>query len=155
MTEDFSNLNIGDKKCQHSQSFESCMTNLYLNDVVDECNCIPYALKNFSNPQSKVNIFRKRWNNFTYLMICFRDSALLKETNVPEASRLTRNPAWFHVREYLLMFRDMSLMALMPSLQNCLKENIIYIKVSLKRTKVTSTEILSTCTMYHVDLSLH
>ena len=130
------------------------MTNLYLNDVVDKCNCIPYALKNFSNPQSKVNVFRKRLHNFTYLMICFRDYALLKETNVPEASRLTRNPAWFHVREYLLMFRDMSLMALMPSLQNCSKENIIYIKVSLKRTKVTSTEILSTCTIYHVDLLL-
>ena len=34
------------RKCQNEESFENCTTRQYLERVEEECNCIPYRLRN-------------------------------------------------------------------------------------------------------------
>ena len=57
VTEDFLELDMKSRKCQQRETFESCTTRKYLEKVVQECNCVPYRLRNFEN-KDKVNNVR-------------------------------------------------------------------------------------------------
>ena len=48
VTEDYLGLDENVRKCQNREPFENCTTRQYLSKVESQCNCVPYALKDFS-----------------------------------------------------------------------------------------------------------
>ena len=48
VTDDYLGLDEDVRKCQNIEPFENCTTRQYLDSVLRQCNCIPYALKDFS-----------------------------------------------------------------------------------------------------------
>ena len=51
VTDDFLDLDLKTRKCQNIESYEACTTRLYLQNVKDECQCIPYNLLNFTTKE--------------------------------------------------------------------------------------------------------
>ena len=49
VTDDFLQLGENVKNCQNKESFEDCQASQFIKKVEDECNCVPYRLKNFTN----------------------------------------------------------------------------------------------------------
>ena len=48
VSEDYLGLNENVRKCQKREPFENCTTRQYLSKVESQCNCVPYALRDFS-----------------------------------------------------------------------------------------------------------
>ena len=48
VTEEFLGLDDSTKNCQNREPYENCTTRHYLETVQLKCNCVPYALKDFS-----------------------------------------------------------------------------------------------------------
>ena len=42
-------LKLKNKKCQGKESYEECTTRSFLRRVEQECNCLPYRLRNFAD----------------------------------------------------------------------------------------------------------
>ena len=58
VTEDFLGQDEKTKKCQDKVSFEDCITEQYLDKLVELCKCVPYRLRNFTkNDQVMKNFF--------------------------------------------------------------------------------------------------
>ena len=51
-TESFHTLRDDQKKCQTSQTFEDCVTDLLLKTGISYCKCIPYELMDYLNPKT-------------------------------------------------------------------------------------------------------
>lgn len=56
VTDDFLDLDIETRKCQHKEAFEDCTTRQHLYEVQMKCHCVPYNIKDFSN-KDQVEIF--------------------------------------------------------------------------------------------------
>ena len=55
-TEDFLTLDSNVRNCQTNEAFEDCTTRNYLTAIYEQCNCIPYNLKN-ANSLEKVQFY--------------------------------------------------------------------------------------------------
>ena len=49
VTKDFLKLDENDRKCQNKESHTECTSKQYLDSVMRQCNCTPFALKNFTD----------------------------------------------------------------------------------------------------------
>ena len=49
-TVEFKNLDVETRDCELMESFLDCQARHYLLDGLAQCKCVPYALKNYSNP---------------------------------------------------------------------------------------------------------
>ena len=47
-TDEYLGLDERTRKCQDKEPFENCTTRQYLDRVQNVCNCVPYALRDFS-----------------------------------------------------------------------------------------------------------
>ena len=66
VTDDFLSLDMATRKCQEKESFEDCITMQYLRRVEQECNCIPYRLKNFTmKNQVAWKLYQGKIKNFS------------------------------------------------------------------------------------------
>ena len=45
VTESFLTLKKDDRKCQNTQDYEDCTTELYLDTLMEQCQCLPFNLK--------------------------------------------------------------------------------------------------------------
>ena len=50
VTEEFKSLNEDRKNCQTDETLEDCLETALWTKTKDECNCIPFEIMNFSNP---------------------------------------------------------------------------------------------------------
>ena len=69
MTEAF--LAIKDKKdfeCQNQESFQDCKMNEFLENGIQDCNCTPYNIRNYTRDVSTV--FRLHYHTIPYLKVC-------------------------------------------------------------------------------------
>ena len=48
ITDDFLSLDVKTKKCQNKESVRDCSTRKYLKKLEENCNCVPYKLRNFT-----------------------------------------------------------------------------------------------------------
>ena len=48
ITDAFKSLHDDKKHCQTSYTFENCMSENLLQQIVEHCDCVPYVLANFS-----------------------------------------------------------------------------------------------------------
>ena len=49
ITDEFQNLDQGQKKCQSLHSFEQCVNNQLLGKIRKNCKCIPFELNTFND----------------------------------------------------------------------------------------------------------
>ena len=61
VTEAFKSLSGDLKKCQTHESFEDCMSTQLLNNIRENCFCLPYELKSFSKLPDHVKAFVKHY----------------------------------------------------------------------------------------------
>ena len=54
VTEGFKSLTEDQKECQTSETYEQCLENLLMTKMEENCQCIPYELKNFSLPNKAI-----------------------------------------------------------------------------------------------------
>ena len=45
VTESFLTLKKDDRKCQNTQDYEDCTTELYLDTLMEQCQCLPFNIK--------------------------------------------------------------------------------------------------------------
>ena len=55
VTKDFLDLDVETKGCQNQETLEECITNKYFSAVTNQCNCVPFSLRNYSSP-SNMNV---------------------------------------------------------------------------------------------------
>ena len=48
VTNDYLGLDEDVRKCQNIEPFENCTTRQYLDSVLEQCKCVPFALRDFS-----------------------------------------------------------------------------------------------------------
>ena len=48
VTDDFLGLDEERRKCQRTIPVAECATNLYLQEIQNQCKCVPYASRNFT-----------------------------------------------------------------------------------------------------------
>ena len=60
VTNDYLGLDEDVRKCQNIEPFENCTTRQYLDSVLRQCHCIPYALKDFSKSTTVGKIKNQR-----------------------------------------------------------------------------------------------
>ena len=49
VTDEFLGLDVNTRKCQNEEPFESCTTRQYLENIREQCNCVPFPLQNFTD----------------------------------------------------------------------------------------------------------
>ena len=80
-TEEYLGLDEMDRKCQNREPYENCTSRLYLEAIQKECNCVPYALKNFSAEES-VSLVLIDFLHF-YFILLRSLPAIRKASSVP------------------------------------------------------------------------
>ena len=55
VTDDFLGLDADVRKCQTLEPYDECTTRRHLQRVQEQCNCVPYVLRNFTQT-NQVNI---------------------------------------------------------------------------------------------------
>ena len=48
VTDDYLGLDLQARGCQNENTYEDCVTELYLDLLMEECKCLPFNLQNFS-----------------------------------------------------------------------------------------------------------
>ena len=48
VTNDYLRLDLQTRGCQNDNTYEGCVTNLYLDSLKERCKCLPFSLQNFS-----------------------------------------------------------------------------------------------------------
>ena len=48
-TADFTSMDKDIIGCQTDTSYENCVTDMYLEALINECSCLPYSLQNYTN----------------------------------------------------------------------------------------------------------
>ena len=48
VTEEFLQLDKRIINCQNEEALHDCMTRLHVDEVQNQCNCTPYAMRNFT-----------------------------------------------------------------------------------------------------------
>ena len=48
ITNDYLRLDMQTRGCQNDNTYEDCVTDLYLDSLMEECNCLPFNLQNYS-----------------------------------------------------------------------------------------------------------
>ena len=56
VTNDYLRLDMQTRGCQIESTYEDCVTDLYLDMLNEECNCLPFNLKNFSKHDDIVKV---------------------------------------------------------------------------------------------------
>ena len=46
VTDDFLTLDKSIIKCQNEESLQDCKTRKYIDTMVEQCNCLPFAIRN-------------------------------------------------------------------------------------------------------------
>ena len=54
VTNDYLDLDPQSRGCQHENTYEGCVTELYLDLLSEECKCLPFNLQNFSDKDREV-----------------------------------------------------------------------------------------------------
>ena len=54
ITDDFASMDEQTRNCQTESSFEDCVTQNILKNIVENCKCLPYNLKNYSSNEYQV-----------------------------------------------------------------------------------------------------
>ena len=49
VTKDYLTLDSAIKDCQNEEAFNECTTKMYFAAITNNCNCVPYGLRNFSS----------------------------------------------------------------------------------------------------------
>ena len=61
VTDEFLNLDKIIKQCQNDESLEDCKTRKYIDTLLNQCNCLPFAIRNnkkvFELLSDKISIF--------------------------------------------------------------------------------------------------
>ena len=47
-TSEFATLDESTKKCKNGANYVDCVSQKYKEAVIDQCNCLPYRLQNYS-----------------------------------------------------------------------------------------------------------
>ena len=55
-TEDYYSLDEETRGCQAGSRFEDCITEKYLETLIEKCSCLPYSLHNYTNGDKKVRV---------------------------------------------------------------------------------------------------
>ena len=61
-TEDFKTMRPSVRECQTETTFEDCVTQRYLELLMERCSCLPFNLQNFSSNNDQVSV-----NLLTYI----------------------------------------------------------------------------------------
>ena len=48
VTDDYLSLDLQTRGCQNDSTYEDCVTEVYLDLLKEECDCLPFHLQNFS-----------------------------------------------------------------------------------------------------------
>ena len=58
VTDEFLGLDVNTRKCQNKELFETCTTRQYLENIREKCNCVPFPLQDFTDPNlvAKFNV---------------------------------------------------------------------------------------------------
>ena len=54
VTNDYLDLDSQSRGCQNENTYEDCVTELYLDLLSEECKCLPFNLQNFSDKDREV-----------------------------------------------------------------------------------------------------
>ena len=54
VTDDYLGLDLQTRGCQNDNTYEDCVTQLYLDLLKKECKCLPFNLQNYSK-QDEIN----------------------------------------------------------------------------------------------------
>ena len=54
VTTDYLDLDSQSRGCQNENTYEDCVTELYLDLLSEECKCLPFNLQNFSDKDREV-----------------------------------------------------------------------------------------------------
>ena len=47
-TSDFATLDESTKNCENGANYVDCVSQKYMKAVIEQCNCLPYRLQNYS-----------------------------------------------------------------------------------------------------------
>ena len=54
ITDDFLSLDKNVIECQNKESLTDCSTRKYMNEILRDCNCLPFAIRNDENVSFKL-----------------------------------------------------------------------------------------------------
>ena len=54
VTDEYLGLDLKTRGCQNDNTYEDCVTELYIDLLTKECKCLPFNLQNFSK-QNEIN----------------------------------------------------------------------------------------------------
>ena len=62
VTNDYLRLDMKTRGCQNDNTYEVCVTDLYLDSLREKCNCLPFNLKHFGKQDDSNTVFRSiKW----------------------------------------------------------------------------------------------
>ena len=60
VTDSFMGLNQEARKCQNIETFDECKTRIYVENMKQECGCLPFSLKLSRWVKNNINKLRSR-----------------------------------------------------------------------------------------------
>ena len=69
VTESFLGLDQAVKECQNEEHYDDCTTRQYIENMKDECGCLPLSIA----LSDKVNLFSSFFSN-TYFTLCLKQT---------------------------------------------------------------------------------
>ena len=87
VTEDFLTLDKTIIKCQNEESLQDCKTRKYINTMVDQCKCLPFAIRNDNEVSLHHTVMRKSLlyfstRSFRHVYDCFTCPTIIS-SNLP------------------------------------------------------------------------